>query len=331
MLQIFSLDKEGKFKRSENPADIAELLTNGGKGCFWVDIEDLTQRDIDILTNVFQFHPLAIDDCVKSNSYPKIDDFEKYLFLIFHAVNFSGPTNEFTHSEVDIFLGSNYLVTIHQGPIRSIDVQREKCERNPQAYLGRNPDFLLHSILTQLADNYIPILSDIDDNMEELEDLILLEPSKEVMHQIFKMRKVVLQIRRILGPQRDTINQLSRGVYPQIQKKSLIYYRDIYDHMFRVYEMAEMYRDLVGGILDLFVSVVNQRHMESNTQINDVMKTLTVLATVFLPLTVITGIYGMNFQFMPELHWKYGYYFAWGFMITVVAGLLAFFKHKRWI
>jgi len=330
MLQIFSLDKDGKLKRSENREDIQALLQDT-KNVFWVDIEDLTEREKEVLTDVFQFHPLAIDDCVKSNSYPKIDDFEKYLFLIFHAVNFSGPTNEFTSIEVDIFLGPNYLVTIHQGPVRSIDIQRERCERNPAQYLNKNPDFLLHSILSQLADNYIPILADVDDNMEELEDLIILEPSKEVMHQIFKMRKVVLQIRRILAPQRDTINQLSRGVYPQIPKKSLIYYRDIYDHMFRVYEMAEMYRDLVGGILDLYVSVINQRHMDSNSQINSVMKALTILATIFLPLTVITGIYGMNFDFMPELHWKYGYLFVWGMMAVVIISLLTFFKHKRWI
>lgn len=330
MLQIFSLDKDHKLKRSENAQDIQELLAEP-KNVFWLDIEDLTDREKEILTNVFQFHPLAIDDCVKSNSYPKIDDFEKYLFLIFHAVNFSGPTNEFSTTEVDIFLGPNYLVTIHQGPVRSIDIQREKCGRSPAQYLAKNPDFLLHSMLSQLADNYIPILADIDDNMEELEDLILLEPSKEVMHQIFKMRKVVLQVRRLLGPQRDTINQLSRGAYPQISKKNLIYYRDIYDHMFRVYEMAEMYRDLVGGILDLYVSVINQRHMDSSNQMNSIMKALTTLATIFLPLTVITGIYGMNFQNMPELNWKYGYLFVWGIMAAVVASLLLFFKHKKWI
>jgi len=331
MLQIFSLDKENKFKRSENPADIAELLANGAKGVFWVDIEDLTEREIEVLANVFQFHPLAIDDCVKSNSYPKIDDFEKYLFLIFHAVNFSGPTNEFTHSEVDIFLGANFLVTIHQGPIRSIDVQREKCERNAPLYLGKNPDFLLHSMLTQLADNYIPILADIDDNMEELEDLILLEPSKEVMHQIFKMRKVVLQIRRTLGPQRDTIFQLSRGMYPEIPKKSLIYYRDIYDHMYRVYEMAEMYRDLVAGIMDLYVSVITHQQSDQQHQTNTVMKTLTIMTAIFLPLTVITGIYGMNFQHMPELNWEFGYFGVLGLMMIVGFSLFAFFKHKRWI
>ncbi len=330
MLQIFSLDKDGKLKRSENPADIPALLADT-KSVFWVDIEDLTQREIDVLTNVFQFHPLAIDDCVKSNSYPKIDDFEKYLFLIFHAVNFSGPTNEFTSIEVDIFLGPNYLVTIHQGPVRSIDIQREKCERNPALYLGKNPDFLLHAVLSQLADNYIPILADIDDNMEELEDLILLEPSKEVMHQIFKMRKVVLQIRRLLGPQRDTIYQLSRGTYPEISKKSLIYYRDIYDHMFRVHEMAEMYRDLVAGILDLYVSVITHQQSEQSHQTNRVMKTLTIMATIFLPLTVITGVYGMNFHFMPELHWKFGYLWVLGLMVAVAGFLVGFFKYKRWI
>ena len=170
MLQIFSLDKDGKFKRSENPGDIDALLKeNGGKGVFWVDIEDLTEREIQVLTHTFGFHPLAVDDCVKSNSYPKIDEFEKYLFLIFHAVNFSGPTNEFSSTEVNIFLGSNYLVTIHQGPIRSIDLQRERCERNPAQYLGKNPDFLLHAVMSQLADNYIPILADIDDKMGEIE------------------------------------------------------------------------------------------------------------------------------------------------------------------
>lgn len=330
MLQIFFLDKENKLRRSEDPAEIEGLLKDS-KSVFWVDIEDLTEREIQVLANVFQFHPLAIDDCVKSNSYPKIDDFESHLFLIFHAVNFSGPTNEFSSIEVDIFLGSNFLVTIHQGPIRSIDMQREKCERSAAKYLNKSPDVLLHSILSGLADNYIPILADIDDNMEELEDLILLEPSKEVMHRIFKMRKVVLQIRRVLGPQRDTIYQLSRGQYPLIPKKSLIYYRDIYDHMFRVYEMAEMYRDLVAGILDLYVSVITHRNTEVSNQTNQVMKTFTMLATILLPLTVITGIYGMNFDFMPELHWKYGYLLVWALIIAVPTGLILLFKRKRWI
>ncbi|MBI4971627.1 MAG: magnesium/cobalt transporter CorA [Candidatus Omnitrophica bacterium] len=330
MLQIFSLDKDNKFKRSEDSSDIIELLQNT-KSTFWVDIEDLTEREIQVLANIFQFHPLAIDDCVKSNSYPKIDDFEKYLFFIFHAVSFLGPTNEFTHSEVDIFLGPNYLVTIHQGPIRAIDVQREKCERNPLQYFGKGPDVILHAMLTILADNYLPILADIDDNMEELEDLILLEPSKEVMHQIFKMRKVVLQIRRTLGPQRDTIFQLSRGVYPQIPKKSLIYYRDIYDHMYRVHEMAEMYRDLVAGIMDLYVSVITHQQSESSHQTNQVMKTLTLMATIFFPLTVITGLYGMNFEHIPELHWKYGYLWVLGLMVVVAGAMIGFFKHKRWI
>ncbi|MBI4398692.1 MAG: magnesium/cobalt transporter CorA [Candidatus Omnitrophica bacterium] len=330
MLQIFSLDIDGKLKRSEDARDMEGLLKES-KNIFWVDIEDLTQREIDVLTNVFQFHPLAVEDCVKSNSYPKIDDFEKYLFLIFHAVNFSAPTQEFTSIEVNIFLGPNFLVTIHQGPVRSVDLQREKCERNPAQFLGKNPDFLLYSILSKLADHYIPILADIDDTMEELEDLILLEPSKEVMHQIFKMRKVVLQIRRVLGPQRDTIYHLSRGAYPEIAKKNLIYYRDIYDHMFRVYEMAEMYRDLVAGILDLYVSVITHQQSEQTHQTNRVMKTLTLMATIFLPLTVITGIYGMNFQHMPELAWKFGYAWVLGLMLAVAMFLVGLFKFKLWI
>jgi len=301
-----------------------EMLTEHPGSTHWIDLEDPSIAETGILENPFHFHPLAIEDCLAEVHHPKVDDYEEYIFLIMHGIRFDAPTDQFITRELDIFLGKNYLVTHHKGPMRSISAARDLCNKNLQTAMPRGPDFLIHQILDQMFEHYFPSLDAIEDKIQLVQVEVFESPTRETLDRIFILKRDAMHLRRICTPQREILLRLSRGEFRVISPKAAIYFRDIYDHLYRIVEASFAYQDMVQGSLDAYLTAVSNR-------LNETMKRLTVIGAVFAALTVITGVYGMNFEHMPELKWRYGYAMVWLGMALVTAGLLYWFKKKEWI
>lgn len=315
-------DGRGRFRGEVPSARISKCLSDR-KGLLWVDLEDPTPQEISILSDVFAFHPLAIEDCLSPQlQHPKIDDYGEYLFLIFHAVLPDFPLDITDTVELNIFVGGNFLVTFHRLPLKSLAGAWERAERD-ERILGKGAHFLLHAILDALVDDYLPILDHMDELIDGIEAEVFKNPTQATLSRIFTAKRDTLYLRRVLAPQREVLLRLSRGEFPLIKEQAAIYFRDVYDHLTRIMDANDALRDLVNGALDTYLSVFSNR-------MNEIMKTLTIVATIILPLSLVAGIYGMNFAFMPELNWQYGYFFALGVMLVIGLGMLFYFRRRGW-
>jgi len=295
------------------------------EGLLWVSLETATIEDIElILDKTFHFHHLAIEDCI-SNGYqnPKVDDFDDYIFLVMHALIPDRGLEQFETQEINFFLGANYLVTSFLEPrMTPIENTWNRIKKDDRL-ITRGSDFLCHGILDDLVDDYLPLLDEIDEEIELMEDQVLVNPRPSVLSRILGMKHSLMVLRRIMSPQREVMNRLSRDDYPQIDRQARIYFRDIYDHLVRFQDLTESLRDIVGDALSTYLSATSNR-------LNEIMKALTVVSTIFLPLSFFAGVYGMNFHFMPEITWKYGYLFAWCIFILIAGTMLIFFKRRGW-
>jgi magnesium transporter len=301
-----------------------EHIREGGEALHWLDLEDPTVKEATILEDPFHFHPLAIEDCLSEVHHPKVDDYEDYVFIIVHGIRFDAPTDQFITRELDIFLGRNYLITHHRGPMRSVTAVREQCGKNLQAGMPKGVDFLMHQILDQMFEHYFPNLDAIEDKIQLVQVEVFENPTRETLDRIFVLKRDAMHLRRICTPQREIIHRLSRGEFRAISPKAAIYFRDIYDNLYRIVDASFAYQDMVQGTLDAYLTAVSNR-------LNETMKRLTVIGAVFAALTVLTGVYGMNFEHMPELKWRYGYGMVWVLMAGITAGLIWYFKKKEWI
>jgi magnesium transporter len=313
-----------KIEEDLTVADLPELLKDQS-ALIWVDMESPTSEDERVLLDVFHFHPLTVEDCRENRHYPKVEEFQDYIYFIVHGVTADISPERFNTIELDGFLGPNYVITYHHESFRSINNVKQLLRTTPMA-CQRGPAFLLHQILDQVVDFYSPVLDDFDDRIDQLEDDIftLKSPNNQILAEIMDLKRSVLRLRRISGKQMDILHRMSRGEFALIPGDMRPFYRDVYDHLVRVVDLAESYRDLISGSLEAYLSVVSNR-------LNEIMKVLTIFSAIMLPLTFIAGIYGMNFDNMPELHSRYGYYTVWALMIAVAIAMLLFFKRRGWI
>ncbi len=321
MVTIFAYSREEGFRHFVE-ADRLPALLSDKRNLIWVDLEAATPEEAVLLARDFNFHPLAIEDCIAETLLPKVDDFGDYIFLVLHGSR-AMSDQAFATTEINFFLGENYLVTYHDEPSRSISRSKERCLKMGPA-ITQGADFLLHDILDGLVDNYFPILDRYDEAVDQIEAEVFENPTKTTLNKIFTLKRDIMQLRRVTGPQRDILNRLSRDSFRVISAKAAIYYRDVYDHLVRIAELSDAYRDLISGALEAYLSMVSNR-------MNEIMKILTVFTAIMMPLTLITGIYGMNFEHMPELTTRYGYYSILGFMCLIAVGLFSFFRRKRWV
>ncbi|MBU1864104.1 MAG: magnesium/cobalt transporter CorA [Candidatus Omnitrophica bacterium] len=321
MIHSFVLYEKNQLSTDISFDELKKLL-HERKQLIWVDLEQPTEEEVAILSDVFNFHPLAIEDCTNISYYPKIDNFEDYLFMVMHAVDFASQEKELSTLELSLFLSGNYVVTYHARPIRSVIQTKERCQKNPLQIMGKGSDFLVYTILDSLADNFIPTLNALDHRIDEVEKEIFVD-APAVLNKIITIRNDIINLRKVIRPQRNTINLLTRGNLPFIHKNNLIYFRDIYDQLYRISEQSDGYRDMISGVLDTYLSLTSNK-------MNQIMKTLTIVMTIMLPLTLITGIYGMNFEFMPELHTPWGYFAVLGAMVAIAIALIFYMKRKKW-
>jgi magnesium transporter len=313
-----------KVEEGFTVAQLPELLKEE-HSVIWIDMYQPTKADEDVLLNVFHFHPLTVEDCRENRHYPKVEEFPGYLYLIVHGVRADTSPDHFNTIELDAFLGSNYVITYHHDEFRSIDNVKQLVRTSPIA-CQRGAAFLLHQILDQIVDYYSPVLDDFDERIDQLEaDIFSLKrPNNTILEEIMDLKRGVLRLRRISAKQREVILRMSRGEFPLIDQQMLPFYRDVHDHIVRVTDLAESYRDLISGSLEAYLSVVSNR-------MNEIMKVLTIFSAIMLPLTFIAGVYGMNFDNMPELHSRFGYYTVWGIMIVVAVGMLGLFWKAGWL
>jgi magnesium transporter len=320
------VDRQGaeKVETGFTVEQLPELLKEE-TSVIWVDMESPTQADERTLLDVFHFHPLTVEDCRENRHYPKIEEFPEYLYFIVHGVRADTSPDRFNTIELDGFLGRNYVITYHHDMFRSINNVKKLLGTSPVA-CQRGSAFLLHQILDQIVDFYSPVLDDFDERIDQLEENIfsLKRPNDAILEEVMELKRSVLRLRRISAKQQDILYRMSRGEVRLIPQDMLPFYRDIHDHLIRVTDLAENYRDLISGSLEAYLSVVSNR-------MNEIMKVLTIFSAIMLPLTFIAGLYGMNFENLPELHYKYSYYVVLAIMAVVAVGMLIFFWRRGWI
>ena len=293
MVRILYTLNDGNFRTDLEPAAIAPILKQGD-AFVWVDLfgEPLATGE-QILRHIFNFHPLAIDDALHEVHLPKLDDWQKYLYIVLHGIHLQeSDKTSLSNPELDIFLGPNYIVTYHKVPLTAVDRVWETCQRDER--LRQNgPDHLLYRLADELVTDYMSAVEQLEVALDHLEDAIFASPTSGTLEQIFTLKRIVLRMRRVVAPQREVLNKLARDPYEMIDPADRVYFRDVYDHLIRLYDLIDNFRDLVTGALDTYLSVINNR-------MNDIMKTLTIFTTLFMPLTFITGFFGMNF-FQPNI------------------------------
>ena len=305
-------------------AELIDAWVRDSDQKLWVDIQEPAQEVIEpLLEEQFGFHELAAEDTMSATTLPKYDSFPNYDFFIFRSVDVKISEHASETYKIAAFLGQNFLVTVHRRPLATVD---NVCNRLPgdKRILERGPDFLLYSIVDQMVDAHFPLLEEIEEAVDDLQDRIFEDADDAHLDELLHLKRDVSVLRRHALPQRELLNQISRGDANFVQRQHLIYFRDVYDHMFRISETIDVDRDQMSGTMDAYLSVVANRT-------NEIMKVLTIFSALMLPLTLVAGIYGMNFEHMPELRWVHGYPFALGLMLGISILMLGYFGWKGWI
>jgi magnesium transporter len=333
MVSIYHYTKDGIRKLTIG--ELSQCL-HDQEGVLWVDLENPDEAEEEtILVSLFDFHPLSVEDTLRGREeeghLPKVEDFSTYLFVIFNPVEPVGLNNhdgssesiEIRTTQLTAFLTPRALVTHHYRPLRSVSNAIQFLGKNPEV-LGRGPDYVFHLIIDDVVDNYTPILDRLDGAIDSLEDEVFRNPAQRTMVRVLHLKRTIMTVRRIAFYQREMLNRLSRGEFSMISREEMVYYRNVYDHLVRMADMADSYRDLVTGLLDAYLSV-------SSNRLSQVMKVLTIISTIFLPLSFITGFFGMNFRYLPGAEWKYGVLGASAFMLVVGLGMLWIFRRNKWV
>jgi magnesium transporter len=288
MIRILSRPQDGPSRFDLQPHDLPAALSDPG-AVIWLDFEaESPERCEPILRETFGFHPLAIDDALQESHVPKVDDWGQYLYLVLPAITLDGAGEPHVEmQELDAFLGPNYLVTHHDRPVPVVDRVWSACQRD-ERHLEGKVDHVLYKLVDDLAASYMEVIERLDDAIELVEDEVFDRPTTSTLERIFDLKRALIQLRRIILPQREVLNRLARGDYAVIDARDRVFFRDVYDHLVRMHDITESMRDLVSGALDTYLSVINNR-------MNDIMKTLTIITTLFMPLSFLTGFFGMNF------------------------------------
>ena len=288
-----------------------------------MDLSAPTPEEGRILSDVFHFHPLAVEDALSVLQFPRIEPYKDYLYLVLHGIDVKKGGSRFATRDIDFFLGPNYLVTVHDGHSRSITRLRDICDQNVRI-LGQGPVGLLHRIIDALVDHYRPVMEEFEKRIMTLEELSF-QAHDTLVRQVLKLKRDLASMRRVLIPQRDAIGRLARREFAQISDEMAYRFRDVYDHVVRLAEEVILFQDRVTGIIDVNLATVS-------TRLNQVMKVLTVMSTIFLPLTVLTSMWGMNIP-LPTFPGSPEAQFWWiaGIMIVIIVAMLYFFRRKQWI
>jgi magnesium transporter len=316
---------DGVLEQELSPARIREIVEQG-EGELWVDIDSSDVHQHALLEKVFGFHPLAIEDTLSPGSRVKLEEYDRYLFVVVSGIRFDRATTDPFDLEtfnLYFFLGKNFLVTAHAIESPSCDSTHDRLMRNPDL-LGRGAEMTMHSIIDQAVDAYFPIVESLNDLVDHLEEKLFESFDEKLIHEIFKAKRSAFAFRRHIGPLREVLNVLTNRPSVYIRAETQLYYRDVYDHTIRIMESVDTTRDLLAGVLETYLS-------QTSNRMNKVMKQLSIVATIALPLIVVGGIYGMNFSQMPLTHHPLGFYWALGSMVAISTVMLWWLRKNRWL
>jgi magnesium transporter len=334
MLTAFIHFGDSSLSTDTSPETLTRALRDP-KARFWLDMSSPTDDELALLDDVFGFHPLAIEDSIKYAQRPKIEPYrhvgqhctEPYYYMVIHGPDLDTFREHMRTKELDLFASERYLVTIHEEHFRSVDAVMDRARQDPHLVMDEGIDMLLHAILDRLVDAYEPIIDFLGESIDELEEQAVQNPTPALLPMISQRKRELLDLRRVIGPQREVLAQLTRGEVPFIREHSRVYYRDILDHLNRAVETIELYRDLVIGARDIYMSSVSNN-------LNQVMKTLTIITVTALPLTVFTSFFGQNFD-IPAFKWlltnPIGFWGSIILMLVLIAGLLGLFRWRKWL
>ena len=321
--KAYYMSREGNLKSALNEEEVRAAFQSE-QGLLWVDIYETTETDGDFLARNFGFHHLAVEDCVSPLIRPpKIDDFGSYLFLVVHGINHMGESDIVETTELNIFLGAHFVVSNHNNPLYSVDYVIRLVEDDGRP-MKRGADFLAHALIDTLIDNVLPTVDKMSDFADSVEEEVIKSPQQSTLEAIMKLKRSVTRVHRVMAPQREVLNRMSRREFPIIREEALVFYRDVYDHIVRIEDMGQSLHDRADNALSTYLSSVANRQ-------NETMKVLATVATIFMPLTLVAGIYGMNFEHMPELGWKWGYFGILIFMGTAIIVAVSWFWARKWL
>jgi len=308
------------------PNDQLATAAKESQARLWIDLTAPTaEESLWVLEKIYHFHPLSIEDAVKDVHVPKLDDYGHYLYMVFHTVAMGESQMDIRTDELDVFLGANFLITMHDVALPVLDELWTEEHQRRQG-LSRGPAFLLYEVLDRQTDTYIPMLDRFEEQLEALgEHIFHREPknSDSLLKNILTAKSSALRLYRVLEPQRDLLQRLARNDYTAVPADTRIYFNDVFDHLVRLADLASSMRDLASSTIDAYQTLVNNR-------MNDVMKVLTMISTIFIPLSFIAGVYGMNLR-MPEQTWRWSYPLVWMLFIAIAAGMIWFFRRRQWI
>jgi magnesium transporter len=316
------IDRNGKnVRETVSPEEISDLVADPA-ALLWVDVVNPSVEEFDLVAREFGFHPLAVEDAMRRHQRPKIDEYDGYLFMIFYALDLCDghPCGQ----EIAFFIGKNYVMTVHDSDLPALSATRERWQANVANDGQRSVGFLVYVILDAIVDDYFPVIDAVAERIDALEDEIFSGNEAATQEEIFRLKRNLLDVRRIVAPERDVMNRLVRRDAPVFDPSVIVYFQDVYDHILRVTDAVDTYRDVLSSALDANLSMTSYR-------LNEVVKRLTSSSIILMSVTLIAGIYGMNFVYMPELSWRWGYPAALGGMALLAAVLLLIFKRIDWL
>jgi magnesium transporter len=291
----------------------------------WINIDGL--HEINIIKKIsedFDIHPLVLEDILNTDQRPKLEDYEGYIFIVLKMLQYHKTKRQITTEQVSLVLGSNFIISFQEEKGDVFEPIRKRIRENKGRVRKMKADYLAYLLIDSLIDNYFLMLETFGDKIENIEEELIENPTSKTVHVIHNLKKNLITLRKSVWPLREVIGAFQRLESPIIRKATNIYLRDIYNHTIQVIDTVETFRDMVSGMLDIYLTSINNR-------MNEIMKVLTIIATIFIPATFIAGVYGMNFKYMPELDWKLGYLFAWGIVTIIGISMLIYFKKRNWI
>ncbi len=291
----------------------------------WVNVDGI--HDIDLIEKIgrqLSIHPLTLEDILNTGQRPKFEEYEEYLYFVLKMFYVDEASNDIRSEQVSLILGSDYLLSFQEVRGDVFEVVRERLRKGKGRMRGGGADYLAYALIDAVVDHYFAILEKIGVLIEDIEEELLADATANTVQNIHAMKRELIYLRKQVWPLREVINTVTKQELTLIDQKTILFFRDVYDHTIQIIDTIESYRDILSGMLDLYLSTVSNR-------MNEVMKVLTIIATIFIPITFVAGIYGMNFKFMPELEWRWGYLAVWGLVGFIVLLMLVFFRRKKWI
>jgi magnesium transporter len=321
---IYCNTQDHVFERVNTVEQIKHMIHDPNQ-IFWLDLQKPDQQELDAIAEKFHLHPLAIEDASHEHQRPKVEDYDHFLFLVFYTVSVVPGSAKLNVCELDMFVGPNYLITVHGAPIKELNEVEQRWKRNDKK-LEVGVGILLYSLLDSVVDDYFPAMDDLVEQAEELENRIFLSEGRNgnITFDLLELRKRFVEFRRIVNPERDVLNVLTNRDNPLFKDGVVVYFRDIYDHITRLADTLDLYHDQMSSAMDANLAI-------ASNELNQVMRTLTSASIILMFDALIAGIYGMNFVGMPELHWSFGYPYAIALMLVGSILLYLYFKRRHWV